>query len=317
MLGGKMGWGTPLKLAVSLLAGYLVYRQVGDPSLLVAALLQVDPLVVVGAVLLYLSGQLMTAWRWRVISERVGFHAGLGAVTRFYFIGMFFNLFGPSTLGGDVVRALYLGRTDGRRAVAVNTVLFDRLSGLAMLVVVAVVAIGVWGRFSLPPWLVWLTWALGLAMLVGWWLIPMIARRLLGDTNRIRRLLEDDLAPFWFDRGLLLKAAWVSLAFHSLQVVTLYMLGTGLGLNLPLAYYFVFHPLVTILSALPVSLAGLGIREGGYVWFIVHAGVSPELGIALGLLWLIVLLASSAVGGLVFLADDSGMPAFRGSEHEA
>jgi uncharacterized membrane protein YbhN (UPF0104 family) len=215
------------------------------------------------------------------------------------------------------VRALYLGRTDGRRAVALNTVLFDRLSGLAMLLVVVVVAIGVWGRFSLPPWLVWLTWALGLAMLVGWWLIPMIAGRLLGDTNRLRRLLEDDLAPFWFDRGLLLQAAWVSLAFHSLQVVTLYLLGTGLGLDLPLAYYFVFHPLVTILSALPVSLAGLGIREGGYVWFIVHAGVSSELGVALGLLWLIVLLASSAVGGLVFLADDSGMPALRGSEGEA
>ena len=214
-MGGKMGFGTPLKFVVSLLAGYLVYRQVGDPGVLAAALLQVDPLVVVGAVLLYLSGQFMTAWRWSIISERVGFNAGLGAVTRFYFIGMFFNLFGPSTLGGDVVRALYLGRTNGRRAVALNTVLFDRLSGLAMLVVVVVVAIGVWGRFSLPPWLVWLTWVLGLAMLVGWWLIPWIAGRLLGDTNRLRRLLEDDLAPFWFDRGLLLQAAWVSQRAHA------------------------------------------------------------------------------------------------------
>ncbi|MFQ5477150.1 MAG: YbhN family protein [Candidatus Binatia bacterium] len=308
------GWSGVLKISVSVLAGWLLWIQVEDPAELLEALLRVEPAIVGFAVLLYLVGQVLTAYRWQVIAAKVGFSSSFSEITRFYFIGMFFNLFGPSTLGGDVVRSLYLGRTDGRRAVALNTVIFDRLSGLGMLVVVAVVAMLFFGSFNLPAWVVYLSWSLGILMVAGWWLVPAVTRFTLADGNRVRTLVEEELAPFWYDAALLFKAAWVSVGFHVLQILTLVLLGSALGLELPWQYYFVFHPLVTIFSALPISVAGLGIREMGYLWFLARSQVPSELSVAFGLLWLTVLLASSAAGGLVFLWDDSGLPSLRGRE---
>lgn len=311
---GKEGWNRFLRYAVSGLAVWLLARQV-DGAALVEALAKVKVAGVVAAVVVYLVGQLMTAYRWRIISERVGFSESFSGICRYYFIGMFFNLFGPSTLGGDVVRSLYLGQTDGRRTVAFNTVVFDRLSGLAVLVLVAVTAMLAFGSYNLPPVLSVLTVVSGIGMLAGWWLIPPLARVFFEESNRIRQLVENDLGPFWHDRWLLWDMAWVSAVFHVVQVVAVIMLGESLGLGLPWPYYFLFHPMVTIFSALPISLAGLGIREIGYVYFLADlSSVAREAALAFGILWLLVLLVASGVGGIVFLATGSSLPQLRGGD---
>ncbi len=309
---GREGWNKLLRYVVSGLAVWLLARQVEGVALL-GALAEVKVAGVVVAVAIYLAGQLMTAYRWQVISRRVGFNEGFGAICRYYFIGMFFNLFGPSTLGGDVVRSLYLGQSDGRRTVALNTVIFDRLSGLAVLVLLALTAMLTFGSYGLPPVLSALTVAAGLGMLAGWWLIPPLVKVFFADSNRIRELVENDLGPFWRDGKLLWDMVWVSVLFHVLQVVAVIILGESLGLGLPWPYYFLFHPLVTIFSALPISLAGLGIREIGYVYFLSDlAAVSRETALAFGILWLLILLVSSGVGGLVFLASGTSLPQLRG-----
>jgi hypothetical protein len=92
------------------------------------------------------------------------------------------------------------------------------------------------------------------------------------------------------------------------------LVGSAVDLGVSWKYYLVFHPLVSIFSALPVSLAGLGIREAGYVWFLSSvSGVPEERAAAFALLWLGVLLVSSAAGGLVFVARGGEVPALRGS----
>ena len=76
-------------------------------------------------------------------------------------------------------------------------------------------------------------------------------------------------------------------------------------------YYFIFHPLVTVLSAVPISMNGLGIREAGYVWFLQQQGVDVDTATAFGILWFSVLLASSLAGGLVYLWGGAAVPTFR------
>ena len=314
---GREGWNRLVRYAVSGLAVWLLARQV-DGGTLVVALADVHVAGVGVAMVVYLAGQLMTAYRWQIISGRVGFTQGFGTIVRYYFIGMFFNLFGPSTLGGDVVRSLYLGQTDGRRTVALNTVVFDRLSGLAVLVLVAVTAMLVFGSYDLPPALSVLTVAAGLGMLAGWWLIPPLTRVFFAEDNRIRQLVEDDLGPFWRDGKLLWDMGWVSAVFHVVQVIAVIIVGESLGLGLPWPYYFLFHPMVTIFSALPISLAGLGIREIGYVYFLSDlSSVSREMAVAFGILWLLILLVSSGVGGIVFLVTGASMPQLRGGGRSA
>jgi len=266
---------------------------------------------VVVVIAVYLVGQALTAWRWCLIARRVGFDQPLSDFLRFYFIGMFFNLFGPSTLGGDVVRALYLGAPVGRRTLAMHTVLFDRLSGLVMLVVVAVTAVVLFGRFDLPWPVIAMVVAAGAGMAVGWFLVPPLARRFLPADGRINRIIERDLKPFWNDRPLLLRTAGISICFHIVQCSSLMLIGNAISMHVDWRYYFIFHPIVTVLSAIPISIAGLGIREGGYIWFLQRQGIAIDAATAFGILWFIVLLASSAVGGIVYLVGGAAVPTFR------
>jgi uncharacterized membrane protein YbhN (UPF0104 family) len=309
---GKSGTlGSVLKIGVTVAAVALLLRQV-DERTMAEALASSRPGPVLAAVLLYLVGQSITAWRWQLIARAVGFRETLGRVVAWYYIGMFFNLFGPSTVGGDVVRSLYLGAPTSKRALALNTVIFDRLSGLTMLVIVAIVAFAAFGTFGLPMPLVWLTVAVGAGLAGGWWIVPAVVKRVLPESNRFRKLVELDLRPFWDDVSLLLATSAVSLFFHVVQIGAAFLVGQAVGLEVPWQYYFIFHPLVSIFSALPISLAGLGIREVGYVWFLsTGAGVTEEHAAAFAVLWFAVLLASSLAGGLVFLAEGAEVPALR------
>jgi uncharacterized protein (TIRG00374 family) len=303
--------GTQLaKIGVSAGALYLVLRQV-DFDAMLRVMARADVVDVVAVIAIYLAGQAMTAWRWKLIAERVGFLEPMRDFLRYYYVGMFFNLFGPSTLGGDLVRALYLGAPSARRTVALHTVLFDRVSGLVMLVFVAVAAIGLFGRFGLPWPVIAMVSVTGVGMAVGWFLVPTLVRRIFAEDSRMARLVARDLGPFWNDRALLAKAAGVSVVFHVMQCSSLILLGHALSMEIDWRYYFIFHPLVSVLSAIPVSVAGLGIREAGYVWFLQKQGVDNDIATAFGILWFVVLLASSLVGGLVYVWSGAAVPTLR------
>jgi hypothetical protein len=134
----------------------------------------------------------------------------------------------------------------------------------------------------------------------------------------LRKLVDADLRPFWADELLLARTSLISLGFHAVQIGAALLVGRAVGLEAPWQYYFVFHPLVSILSALPVSLAGLGIREVGYVWFLSSVGhATQDHAAAFALLWFVVLLASSLAGGLVFLLQGASVPALRGTAPSA
>src|SRR5690242_2581357 len=238
---------------------------------------------VVGAFALYLGGQALSAYKWALLGRSVGFARPFGEYTRFYFIGMFFNLFGPSTIGGDVVRALYLG--EGRRpGLAVNSVVFDRLSGLAVLMALGAAALVAFPGYGLPWPLTAGIVAGGTVLVVGWWVSPRVVR-LLPETNRLRRQVENELEPFWRDRGLLVRVALVSLVFHLIQVGVQWILVRAAGGAVPVSYCLIYHPILSVMTALPVSVAGFGVREGGYLYFLTRINLDDSIAVTVGLLW--------------------------------
>src|SRR5262249_56931072 len=81
-----------------------------DWGRLAAALAGLDWRVYVGVVGLYALAQAASSWRWRMLAGVLGFGGSPARYAAYYFIGMFFNLLLPSSVGGDVVRAWYLAR---------------------------------------------------------------------------------------------------------------------------------------------------------------------------------------------------------------
>jgi uncharacterized membrane protein YbhN (UPF0104 family) len=277
-------------------AAYVLTRV--SPGDLLAIIRRVHPGLLGAAVVLYLLGQALSAFRWSILARAVGLERRLVDYMRFYAIGMFFNLFGPSTLGGDAIRVMYLGR-GRRRMLAAGSVLFDRLSGLVMLVALAAVAQLVYHP-RLPRALAATVSSAGLMLLAGWIALPRLVR-FLPPEHGIRRTVEAELAPFWRDGSLLASTAALSLVFHVSQVAVQYLLGLATGVTLPFWYCLVFHPLVAVATALPVSLGGFGVREGGYVLLLGRIGIAPSAAVALSLLWFAVTAVAGLLGGLVFV----------------
>jgi uncharacterized membrane protein YbhN (UPF0104 family) len=254
----------------------------------------------------YIAGQVLSAVKWWMLGSSVGLYRPLADYVRFYFIGMFLNVFGLSTLGGDVVRGLYLG--DGRRpGLALNSVVFDRASGLAILMALGAAALLAFPQYGLPWVLTAACVAGGLALVVGWWTCPALVR-LLPAGNRLRRQVEQDLAPFWRDRRLLLVTAALSLVFHLSQVVVQWLLARAAGTPLPFSYCLVMHPMLSLMLALPLSIGGFGVREGGYLYFLTRIDVDDSIAVTMGLLWWLMTALSGVVGAAVFVASGAALP---------
>jgi hypothetical protein len=299
-------WAVRIAVSLAIVVYILVDVDHGD---LAAALGRVRLGPFVGALLLYLAGQLMSSYKWWLLGTSVGLDRPLADYTRFYFIGMFFNLFGPSTLGGDVVRALYLA--DGRQpGLSFNSVVFDRASGLALLMAMGAVGLLVFPQYHFPWPLTAGVVVAGTVLVLGWWTCPRLVR-LLPERNRIRRQVEDELAPFWRDRRMLLKISVVSIAFHLTQVTAQWVLARAAGAALPFSYCLIFHPMISVMTALPLSVGGFGVREGGYLYFLTRIDVDDSIAVTAGLLWFAVTALAGLLGGALFVASGAELPRLR------
>lgn len=249
------------------------------------------------ALVLYLTLQGLCAWRWLLLARVVNLDGTWPRFVRYYYVGMFFNLFLPTGVGGDVYRCYYVARSSADWKRAIVSVLADRGVGFVTLSVIAVVAALAFGRVSFPPWIGWAlgAGALGLVALVA---VGLAAR---GPFAAIRAALPM-VAEFFKRPGLLAFVTVLSFVLQTLVVVVNIFNAMALKLEVPVVFYFILIPLIAVATMIPVSLNGLGVREGAFVFFLSQVGVSQEQALSLALLWLAVLIASGLIGGLVWMA---------------
>jgi uncharacterized membrane protein YbhN (UPF0104 family) len=292
---------TALRVGVSAAALWIAFgwATLGD---IVSSVAAAGALPIVMALVIYVVSQGVSAMRWLLIARAMGFSLSPRVAITYYFIGMFFNLFGPSFLGGDLARSLYLARGRARMSAAVAAVALDRYVGFVWLAVLGSAALLAFGTFSLPERLVWAVHAMAIAALVSWFTLPRIGSS----------WLPTDVL------GARVAASGIAVIFHLTQISAAVVLAHALTPSTPWRYCFVFHPLVAIVSALPVSIAGLGVRESGYVYFLTLAqGASASQAGAFAAAWLAIVAASSALGGLVFLVTGGRLPEHRaGAERD-
>src|SRR5574337_1988265 len=173
-----------------------------------------DPSWVMAAFIGYLASQIVSAIRWTMLSRPLGFDEPLSHFLGSYFTGMYMNRFAPSTVAGDVGRALYLAGAQKRKALAFTTVIADRGLGFIVLSWIGALAVLTHPEYHVPRPVYYGAWVIPPGALLGWLFGPPLAARLLAPGNSWRRMVEHDLARYWRDFRLLGETSMVAALFH-------------------------------------------------------------------------------------------------------
>lgn len=255
------------------------------------------------ALFLFLCTPLLNAQRWKLLASAIGLGKPLLKMAQYCYVGTFFNLFLPSTVGGDFSRCYYLSKGTGRYLHALSTVLVDRAMGLAVLLMFATfgLLLGPGGQ-ELPMNLKAPIFVLTVGVFGVVPFMPALSSKVLGPENWLSKKLNESTAKvFWQDKGLIFTAFLLSIVLQVMIVFCHVGVGAALGIDLPLWYYFVFYPSVAVLGFVTPSINGIGIREWAYTYFLTFMGIESSRALTFAIIWLGFITLLSLVGGIVYM----------------
>ncbi len=297
------------KAAVSLGLLALLYRRV-DLHSLATQLAGVRPGWVAACLALLYLNTLISTVKWRLLLAADGIHLSLGTLMASHLIGSFFNVFLPSTIGGDVYRLVDIGRRSARTANTGASIFADRLSGFLALACYGLVAAACARQYIPDARLMLLPLAAcgGLAAVAFVVWQQTLVRRLVGWLparlqGRVDRLLDPFLASirvYGRQPGVLARMLAISFWFQFNAILAVYCLSQALALGVPLLPFAFFVPFITLMETIPVSVFGVGLRDTGYAWFMASVGRGRAEAAALALLYVAVTLIYIAQGGVLF-----------------
>ncbi|MCZ7528092.1 MAG: flippase-like domain-containing protein [Acidimicrobiia bacterium] len=258
-------------------------------------------------VVVTLLGIVLSAWRWQRVLVVFDTHVRLRTLVSHYLAGQFVGNVLPSTIGGDVLRVSRGAQTTGSGATSFASVVLERLTGFVALPLLCVV--GVLARPSLlqadRAWIALAISGVTLVVLVGILLVaasPRLAGRFAEHENWMRFIGAVHLGVDRLRHRPRLAASVLAAALvYQVSTVLVVLLAVKtMDVSVPVAAVLAFAPAVAMAQVLPLSLSGLGVREGMLVLFLGSLGVSAGPAIGVGLLWYAMTLLVSLLGAPAF-----------------
>ncbi len=221
------------------------------------------------------------------------------------FMGIFFSLFLPSAIGGDVVKGVYLSKHARTKADVFSCLVIDRLSGFCVVMFLAFLSSATlhasWNH--LPDWISWTVLGsmvfAGMAIFIKPEILPFVFSKLRFLPEKLQSKLNefyDSLSGFFHDRGFLLRSLILSVAAQSFFITAYYFIGKALDAPISFAMFFMLVPMITIISMTP-SVGGAGVREAGALLLFKHY-MPQDRALAMTVLIDVVIFIFSFSGGL-------------------
>ncbi len=261
--------------------------------------------VPVGILLLFIQTAVL-GLRWWLVMAAIGAPIPLGKVLPATFIGVFFNQVLPTSFGGDAVRMWQAHRIGVSGEAAVIGVLLERIGGLFGLVVMTALGVAYLGsEIDNPAIRLGLLATLpaavaGVLELTALDRLPARWRRI-SVLEKAMRLARDSRRVF-LSPATALPLLLLSLMSHALAAAAIYAFAEGLQLGLPFLTCVALFSAVILVTAIPISFAGWGLREGAMVALFAFAGLGAGTALALSLAFGALFLAASLPGCALWLA---------------
>jgi glycosyltransferase 2 family protein len=238
----------------------------------------------------------LSAVRWQIALAILGIRRPLRELLLRYWTGAFYNTVLPGTIGGDVIRIGGLTRSGVPIAQSSLSVFADRVIGLWASMLLGLVS-SLWASWL--PHAQALRWVFGMIVLGGvlsFLLLPSLATYVPARLHRHVMLTRSLRARK------LGEIVLVACVFQFLVIVQFYAAVQALQAPISLLACAVYAPAVVLATMLPLSLNGIGVREGALIVLLAGLGISIETATVVGLLIFATSVASSLPGGLAALA---------------
>ena len=316
-----MNWKTLLKLGFTILLLVVLGYQL-DLRTLASVILsaRLGPLLL--AVLLQLSLTLIAVFRWKIILRYFTVQIPYLQALRIVFMGNFFSLFLPSSIGGDVFRAYYVSRrTKKGLSYMLTTTFLDRSAGLGALLLIGLcaalfsdIAVGgvrlsrVFIAFTSVYFLV------SVAVFHDWLhraTSRLLARFGFDALDEKLQLIYEGLRALIRAPAAVLVIFGLSLIIQFVAVCVMWFAAQSLNFGSSFGVFLIFIPLINLSIMVPITINGFGLRESLYLLLFVELGTQDEIAVALGLLQFFIVMMVALPGGPIyglFRAEEGQVP---------
>ncbi len=284
------------KLCVSVILLAVLIFSINIPSI-ADAIVHSNPLLVLGAICAGIFFFVVSTRKWQILLDGTGCTAGYMQLLQLNLLGQFYNMVLPGQVGGEVVKGINFTRFNVSTQSSAVSVLADRATGLLALMLLGVIGLALSPSRS-DAALVLLPWVLLLIVLLSALVVLLVAGRGFGVLTAISRAIPlpknkaieavaDQVRSFksiprgWSSLTMSLMLSFVAQAVIGLMNL-LACVALGIHLALPLVMWIA--AVVLVAQALPISVAGSGVREGMYVYMLAQYGVDAQVALAVSLL---------------------------------
>jgi len=288
---------TAVKLVVTVGIFYFLLKYI-DIGQLIAILAKSHGGYILIAFLAQMASTVLAAYRWRIIMKELGFKEKVSFYVQSYFKGTFFNQVLPGSIGGDATRMIDLVQKGYEKKEAFYGIFVDRVVGLVGLLVLNLLSnLLFYGTF--PQWLFNLINLVTLGGIAGFLLMLNLDKFTflagLKGLDLFHRL-GVRMQKLYHSKLLLARHIAISVVVHLFTVVAIYFLALSVDVWEGIGIFLVAVPPVFLLTIVPISLAGWGVREGAMVGILMLVGLAKAKILAISILYGILLILTALPG---------------------
>lgn len=254
---------------------------------------------------------LTSCFKWNLFLKERNIQVSHMRLLGLYLIGRFFNNFMPSMIGGDLTRTYLLGRQINSQSKALASVFLERFTGFLALIGLAFIFAIINVDLIQEPII---ALSLGsMAACIFLFLLLMRKPELMAPLFRLfpavihfldrLKFLYNDIAWFRKKHGVLIATILVSLVFHVLTFVNVYVCCLSIGFHPKFIDIALITPIILLLTSIPISPNNIGWWEWCFSIYLVQAGAGRSEGFAVALVLRGVSLIFSGIGGVLFLIE--------------
>ena len=303
-----------IKLVLSIILILIIINQINFDELLLT-LKSVNIFILILGFFIAFPGVAVSTLKWQILLRYQGFEStSFLKLWKLYFIGSFFSNFLPTEMGGDFVRSYEVAKESKNYTKALAAVAMERLTGLIAVVLYAFCGTLLNWSLAKEMNIQYIALILSFILLLGliiWnndhtskWLDLKIKIKLILVVLDKLKSFYIFLSAYKHDKKIWLYSMIISFCNQFLSPLIVFVILIAMGINIAFTKLLLIVPIIILTGVLPITINGLGIREGAFILFFTSIGITPSASFALALLHRISTLLPGIVGGLLYGIGD-------------